>query len=205
MLTLLLVLLIQFGFAQESDADQETGTVISAGTESTEAFVDVMRDMLGDRVAERIEAEFESLDQDDKERLAEKLANKQFSGVNIRTDGIGGAEMTIAILAITLTLGMPIIVLLLILYFSYRKRRQRVDLIQSFVEAGKDVPPQLLGEEEGTDPLRSGINLTAIGLALVVALYWLGEEAAVIGLIPLAIGVSRLGYYYLSEKKGSGA
>ena len=210
---LLLVTMLGFAvavpsYAQE-DVANDTGVTIRVTADdeeakSTEEFVEFMRGFLGDSVADRIESEFDQLDANDRAKLERKLADKNFSSVNISTDGLGGAEATVAILAITLSLGMPIIILMLVLFFSYRKRRQRMDLIQSFVSAGKDVPVQLLDEASETDPLRSGINLVAIGLGVVVALQWAGAgEAAAFGLIPLFIGLARLGYYYLDKNRSN--
>ena len=193
--------------AQEQ-SEREAGVTISVDNhadsreQGSEEFIEFMRGFMGDAVANRIQEEFDNLDADDRVELEKKLADQNFRSVNINADGIGGAEATVAILAITLSLGMPIIILLMVLYFSYRKRRQRMDLIQSFVAAGKDVPEQLLDEAGETDPLRSGINLVAIGIGLLAALHMVGaDEAAAFGMIPLLIGLARLGYHFLSKRE----
>ncbi len=180
------------------------GSTVSSATNNTEDFIEQIRNALGDRVAERIQAEFAELNDEERAKLERELGNELLSGINISAQGMGGAEATIAILAITLSLGMPILIVLLVLYFSYRRRRQRMDLIRSFIDAGKDVPEQLLDEQSTNNPLRSGLSLVAVGLGISLAFAIIGAvEASALGLIPLFIGVASLIYYYTDQKRSA--
>ncbi len=194
----------------ETDITVRIGGSDSAGSgskvdsNSTEEFIEFMRGMMGDRVANEIAAEFEELDAEERAELEEKLSDSDFRAITINGDDWGGA-LIIPILAISLTLGMPIIIVLMVLYFSYRKRRQKAELISSFVEAGKDVPPQLLEETStANNPLRSGLTLVFVAAAVSAAFFIIGEpEVAALALIPLALGLARLVFYFIDNKNNA--
>ena len=194
----------------QADESVETDITIRVGgdksstvseSKSTEDFVEFMRGMLGDTVADEIASEFAELDDDERAKLEKKLAKEDFKSITFDSDDFGNA-IIIPILAITLSLGMPIIIVLLVLYFGYRKRRQRAELIRSFIDAGKDVPQQLLDDQPGANPLRSGLTLVAVAAAISIAFFIIGEtEISALALIPLFLGLARLAFYYSDTNK----
>jgi hypothetical protein len=76
-----------------------------------------------------------------------------------------------------------------------------MELVRSFIDAGKDVPTQLLDEQSNANPLRSGLTLVAVATAISLAFYIIGEtDVAALALIPLFLGLARLAFYYLDTK-----
>ena len=107
------------------------------------------------------------------------------------------ADDIMAIIAILFTVGLPFIITALVLFYKYRKRRQRDLLISKFIEAGKDVPVEILQEnsKSGTPEgnLQRGVMLTGIGIGLYLFLgLFIGWGIASIALIPLFIGLARI-------------
>jgi Domain of unknown function (DUF6249) len=88
------------------------------------------------------------------------------------------------------------------------RRLQRQDQIQRFIDAGRDVPNELLRdvdsllEEEAN--LAKGVKDTLIGLAIVVFLTVLvGFDIGAAGLIIVAVGLSRIIIWKISQSKKS--
>jgi Domain of unknown function (DUF6249) len=88
------------------------------------------------------------------------------------------------------------------------RRLQRQEQIQKFIDAGRDVPNELLAdvdsviEEEAN--LAKGVKDTLVGLALVVFLTVLiGFEIGAAGLIIVAVGLSRIIIWKISQSKQS--
>ena len=107
------------------------------------------------------------------------------------------ADDIMSIIAILFTVGLPFIITALVLFYKYRKRRQRDLLISKFIEAGKDVPVEILQEnsKSGTPEgnLQRGVMLTGIGIGLYLFLgLFIGWGIASIALIPLFIGLARI-------------
>ena len=103
----------------------------------------------------------------------------------------------IVIIAMFFTVGLPFTITALVLFYKYRKRRQRDLLINKFIEAGKDVPVEILQEnsKSGTPEgnLQRGVMLTGIGIGLYLFLgLFVGWGIASIALIPLFIGLARI-------------
>lgn len=88
------------------------------------------------------------------------------------------------------------------------RRLQRQEQIQKFIDAGRDVPNELLRnvdsvmEEEAN--LSKGIKDTLVGTALLVFLTVLiGFEIGAVGLIIVAVGLSRIIIWKISQSKKS--
>jgi len=93
-------------------------------------------------------------------------------------------------------------------YFSYRSRASRHRLIETMVEKGQPVPPELLTNHGGDygrihSPVQSGIFLMCIGVALAVFFWALGSNGfggdqnvpawlPVVGIFPFMVGLARL-------------
>lgn len=88
------------------------------------------------------------------------------------------------------------------------RRLQRQEQIQKFIDTGRDVPNELLRdvdslmEEEAN--LAKGVKDTLVGLAIVVFLTVLiGFEIGAAGLIIVAVGLSRIIIWKISQSKKS--
>jgi len=99
--------------------------------------------------------------------------------------------------AIILSLGLPVIILVLVLVYRNKKRKQKMELISSYLEAGQTVPEHVMAEfasdANNNSLFRGGVTFTIVGIAIAIFLGVAEDwQAATLGLIPIAIGVSRL-------------
>jgi len=101
-------------------------------------------------------------------------------------------------------------------YFNYRSRASRHRLIETMVEKGQPVPPELLapnGDHYGRShsPLQVGIFMMCIGVALAVFFWALSGSGfggdrevptwlAAVGIFPFMVGLARL-LGWFSERK----
>jgi len=78
-----------------------------------------------------------------------------------------------------------------------------MDLVQAYLDAGKEVPPQVLNTfGNGGGSLRSGLMLTAIGIGIVAAFNAANNSSVgALGLIPMFIGLAKLLYWFFEERK----
>jgi len=174
---------------------------------SDERFEEVaskIRSLFGESLGDAIELEIQGLsDQEKKEIVNAMVSRKRFD-----SHGPTGSETIIAMTAIVFSIGLPVLLVLVLSIYGIRKRRQQMDLVQKFLDAGKDVPEELLNNFASTagekDSLQSGLTLVAIGaaigiLGLVVGVF----ELSAIGLIPGFIGVARLFYWKHTKDNNS--
>jgi heme/copper-type cytochrome/quinol oxidase subunit 4 len=118
--------------------------------------------------------------------------------------------LLIPVVAIIVVIGGGFLFIIALVVTRYRalaqKRVQHQELIQKFLDAGRDVPEELLTDFDGKSQanLSKGIKETFIGLALMVFLTVLiGFEIGAVGLIVIAAGLSRLAIWKLSQPKKS--
>ena len=116
----------------------------------------------------------------------------------------------IPIIAIIMGIGIG----MLSLFLDYRKKQNMFALHHkerlAAIEKGMEVPP-LPPEffQDGrrnrmrspSDYLRRGLVLLFVGIAISVALFNTQRQAYLWGLVPAAIGVAQLLYYYLEGRK----
>ncbi|MGA2749996.1 MAG: DUF6249 domain-containing protein [Verrucomicrobiota bacterium] len=117
----------------------------------------------------------------------------------------------IPIIAIVMGLSIPLVAMIL----TYRKRKEMFALYHqermAAIEKGVELPPlpETFFAEDGRafrphSPHRhllTGLILLLLGLALTLALYFEVQSECVWGLIPAAIGVAYLIYYFTVGKK----
>jgi hypothetical protein len=100
-----------------------------------------------------------------------------------------------------------VVVVIVAIFMAHRTALKRYDVIQAAIKEGRELPPDIFrnGHRRGRrDPMLSGLVLTALGVALAIALGAVaGWVQAVWGLIPLLIGVALLVYvpFYRKQKK----
>ncbi|MCB1623046.1 MAG: hypothetical protein KDI32_00565 [Pseudomonadales bacterium] len=97
-------------------------------------------------------------------------------------------------------------------WLGYRRKQQALEQVHkermAALERGlpmPEIPAGLLGREEGptaAGAMRNGIMLTLIGVVLYFALARVaGENVALFGLIPAAIGVANLLYAWMLSRR----
>ena len=185
-------------------ADDDDGFTVSIdlgsadeAEEDIEQAVRVVKKILGKEAASELKTELEDLNDEEREELRELFSGKAFHIGDRDGGGLGFGEFMIAMTAIVFSLGMPIIILALFLYFGHRKRKQKMELISSYLAANQPVPEHVMADfgsdANANSPFRSGLTLTLVGFAIVIFFVTVGaEEAAALGLIPVGIGLARL-------------
>ena len=109
-------------------------------------------------------------------------------------------------LPIIFMLGTAAVIIVAIL-MAHRAAQMRQETIQLAIKEGRELPPELfmrMRYPRHPPPLLGGLILTALGIALSIALGVVcGPVQAVWGLIPLLIGVAILIYvpFYRKQKK----
>lgn len=151
------------------------------------------------------ETEWDQLDESEKQEIIEALEQVE-DGVEIDIDaGIGAGKVFLAVILIFLTFGLPFTIVALILIYKHRKRRQRDRLITKFIDAGKDVPIEILvasgaASTSSGNPER-GIMLMGLGIGLFLFLGLLiGWDVASVALIPFFLGVARVVIWSLGKR-----
>jgi hypothetical protein len=158
--------------------------------------------VIGKDISREIAIELEGMSEDEKEEIVLAMSN----GFKFDSHGSGGIsvrEFLIAFTAIVMIFGMPVFILLLVLMFGARKRRQKMELVSTYLDAGKDVPDEVLSEFSGggNNGLKRGVTPLAIGAGMIAAAFILDEnELAAFGLIPLFMGIARLVYWKYETK-----
>ncbi|MFQ3262939.1 MAG: hypothetical protein ACI9LH_000378 [Porticoccaceae bacterium] len=185
----------------EKDSVKHLGIRISADDEELTALGGIITKLVG--------TEWDQLDEPEQKEILEALEQIE-TGVEIDIDhsGFGPGKVLVSVVAILSTLGMPFIIIGLILFYKHRKRRQRDLLISKFIDAGKDIPVEILQGSDGSDEpqgnFQRGIMLTGIGIGLLLFLGILvGWDVASVALIPLFIGLARLLIWKLSTQDKS--
>lgn len=122
-------------------------------------------------------------------------------------------DMLIPVLAILLIFGGPIVMVIVIAVLRYRARARREKMqsenIARLLEAGRDVPLELLqGVDErartAENNLRKGITNLGVGVGLTVFLIlFLGVKIGSVGFILIGLGLSQLALWKLVDSKKS--
>ncbi len=156
----------------------------------------VIKQVAGEDVANEVVLELEGLSEEEKNEIREAFAH------GFPTEHIPGWVGAVAILAILLIFGAPVWILLVVFVFGARKRKQKMQLIQMYLDSDKDVPQQVLETfGQPTSSFRSGVMLSAVGLGILAAFSAAGDESVgALGLIPLFIGIAKLVYWFLEER-----
>ena len=186
---------------QAADASEQIDT------DEVKQKVNEVIDAIANRVKQEVDAEIhveiDDVSAEDLEEL-DKLKSAIETGDWSGHSGIDAGEVAVAVTAIIFSLGLPIIILLVVLFYANRKRKQKMELINQFINADQPVPDQLINEfNTGSgDPLRSGLQLVGVGLGIALFFLVLGEpEPAGIGLIPFGLGAARLIYWKVNKDK----
>lgn len=121
-------------------------------------------------------------------------------------------KLVLFIPIISIVMGIGIGMLALVL--DYRKKQEMFALHHkerlAAIEKGMEVPPlppefftdgRRRRPPHPSDSLRRGLVLVLVGAAITLALYRTGHDVYLWGLVPAAIGVAQLLFYFLMGRK----
>jgi|GEM_PF-6008517 hypothetical protein len=122
---------------------------------------------------------------------------------------LGGKELWVPIVAILTVFGGPILLVIVLTRQSHKARqqrdRQRAETINRLLEAGKDIPVELLREDGALGPdrnLRKGLSNLGIGVGLLLFLtLFLGIGIGSVGFIVIGLGLSQLAVWKWVDSK----
>jgi hypothetical protein len=98
----------------------------------------------------------------------------------------------VAVTGLLVSFGLPLFLVAIILIYKQRKLRMVHETVAKLVEKGLPVPPGLLDPpQHQSGPMRGGLVLIALGIALAIFLTEVGGPWS-IGLIPGLMGVALL-------------
>lgn len=188
-------------------ADQERGVKIGVtiddgkplDKESLSKISEVVRAVAGDEAANEVLLEIEGMTDEEKAEVAEAISN----GLHFSGEQIPSWVGSVAVIAVVLFLLTPLMILTAVFFYGARKRRQKMEIIQVYLDAGKDVPHQVLSTFDSSGgSFRSGLMYSAIGLGIIAAFNAAGEPSVgALGLIPLFVGIAKLLYWMFEERK----
>jgi hypothetical protein len=116
----------------------------------------------------------------------------------------------IPLFGIVFGVGLPMAIPLTVVVLTYRKRRRLLELHHAermaAIERGMEVPPLPLALIEGQTVRRRtsllpGLVWLFVGIAVFFSFRPLAEDAAHLGLIPAAVGLAYLIYYFIEGRK----
>jgi hypothetical protein len=115
----------------------------------------------------------------------------------------------IPLFAIVFGIGVAIVAII----SKHREKLQRADLRHkerlAAIEKGLELPPELEqpenGDMRGSGALRSGLIGLGVGIVLYFALDRVaGDDVALFGLIPAAVGLANLIFYFIETRRDNG-
>lgn len=118
-------------------------------------------------------------------------------------------ELWIPIVAILMIFGGPILLVIVLTTQSHKAResreRQRADTINRMLDAGKDIPVELLRHDAAKGPdhnLRKGLENIGMGVGLLLFLtFFLGIGIGSVGFIQIGWGLSQLAVWKWVDSK----
>jgi hypothetical protein len=150
-------------------------------------------------------------DQRDLEELLEALGPVMERSTGGSMEGGFDSDHLIPLLAILLIFGGPVAVIIVVGVAHYRSKTRRKQIqyetIARLIEAGRDIPPELLADDDtpivtGENNLRKGIKNVSIGAGLFAALsLFFDTDIGALGLIFIALGVGQLVVWKLADSK----
>lgn len=119
-------------------------------------------------------------------------------------------DLLIPVLAILLIFGGPVLLIIVIAVLRYRttaqREKARSENIARLLEAGRDVPLELLdhtvSERKDENMLRKGITNLGVGIGITIFLVnFLGIGIGSVGFIVIGLGVAQLVIWQLASPK----
>ncbi len=185
-----------------ASGDEKDGVLISL--ESSEDGIASIKDI----VKTLAMTQWHDLSEEEKEQLLDSLENLDAEMTfevhpDIDMSSNSSGEGIIAIIAV---FGLPLFLLIAILFYKHRKRMVKVALVKDYLDAGKDVPAEVLTAINGAEPdapansFQSGVRNIAMGAGLFLFLGLLIDWGlAAVALIPLFIGIGKLIVWHINK------
>ena len=175
----------------EVDVDDKIQSIVSLVTK------------IDEEAGKELELELKGLSDEEKAELGDALNH------GLRIDGdfdnFPIAVLFIAVPAVVLFLGTPLFIVIALLAAGNRKRKQKMEIVDMYIKSDRDIPEHVitaLDSGGSASSLKSGLTLTAVGIGIVAAFNALGaEEVGGFGLIPMFLGIARLIFWFLVERK----
>lgn len=196
---------------QAAKSDGKNGGQIKVDIEFDDEEIDeeglkkltkLVRTFGGEKAVEEMQLEIKGMSAEEKAELLEEL-NAGFKYTGDIPDIPKGA-VAISIIAILSIFVVPVFGLIAILIYSYRRRRQRMEILNSYLQSGKEVPKEVLAKMGVTEAssFRSAVMLIAVGLGIVAAFYASNNDfVGSLGLIPMFVGIAKLVFWYVEERE----
>jgi hypothetical protein len=103
---------------------------------------------------------------------------------------------------------MGVLIAIAVIFAAHRQKMQRNDMRHkermAALEKGLEIPPEPVESDNGSkvSTLRTGLTGLLVGMVLYFALGAVaGSEVALFGLIPAAIGLANLIFYFVEARK----
>jgi hypothetical protein len=118
-------------------------------------------------------------------------------------------NVLVSIVAIVVTLGLPLAILSIHIVMNHRNRRRLMELHHiermAAIERGLELPEfpiaLLAGSRRRSTSLLPGLIWAFAGIAVMVAMRSTGDNEGLIGLVPTAVGLAYLVYYFAEGRK----
>ncbi|PZN33382.1 MAG: hypothetical protein DIU71_05195 [Proteobacteria bacterium] len=119
-------------------------------------------------------------------------------------------DFLVPLFGMIFSMGLPIAALIVWIVLRYRRHRQLLELHHAermaAIERGMDVPPLPLELIDGRprrrrSSLLPGLVWLFVGLAVLVSMRTIAEREALLGLIPMGVGLAYLIYYFAEGRK----
>jgi hypothetical protein len=120
-------------------------------------------------------------------------------------------ENLIPLFGIVFAVGLPLSIPIVWLALNYRKRVRLVELHHrermAAIERGMEIPPlpteliEGMGRRRRRSSLLPGLIWLFVGLAVLISVRSLAEDEALLGLIPVGVGLAYLIYYFVEGRK----
>lgn len=112
------------------------------------------------------------------------------------------SQVVVAVTGMLASFGLPLLVIAIVLVYKHKRNRMQQETILKLAEKGLPVPPELLRPAERTPSPKGGLVLVALGIALSVFFWEMGQLWS-IGLIPGLMGVALLVAWRIDSRPSS--
>lgn len=119
-------------------------------------------------------------------------------------------ETLVPLFGMMFAIGLPLAIPIVIIVLNYHKRQQLVRLHHiermAAIERGMEIPPLPIELIDGSarryrTSLLPGLVWLFVGLAVLIALGSIAEDEALLGLVPMGVGLAYLIYYFVDGRK----
>jgi hypothetical protein len=116
----------------------------------------------------------------------------------------------VPILGIIFAIGLPLSIPIVVAVLNYRKRWRLMELYHvermAAIERGMELPPLPLELIDGQSARRRtsllpGLVWLFVGIAVIISLQSLARDQAMLGVVPVGVGLAYLIYYFVEGRK----